>query len=189
MRSEVRLLAKPPVSECRIQSNRANAQKSTGPRTSTGKRRSSLNATRHGVLSQVIHLPGEELIVYTDFCERFVAALQPVGALETEFSHACADLQFRLHRLSAAEHNLFAIGHQEHGSHWNTGHPESHSALALAETLRKSNPLATLSIYEQRLSRRLLQTLKQLREIQAERREFEDSLFGSAARETLSRAA
>ena len=29
--------------------NRANAQKSTGPRTAAGKQRSSLNALRHGI--------------------------------------------------------------------------------------------------------------------------------------------
>jgi hypothetical protein len=45
---------------------------------------------------------------------------------------------------------------------------------AFAETLRRSkDPLALLTFYESRLSRRLLPTLKQLREIQAERRALE----------------
>jgi hypothetical protein len=163
-------------SEARLRANRLNAQNSSGPKSVEGKKRSCLNATRHGILSQTIHLPEEEMTAYTEFCERFVADLKPVGALETELANACADLQFRLHRCSAAEHNMFAIGFEENGNRWETGHPESHTALAMAETLRSNpNPIATLSLYEQRINRRFQQTLKQLREIQAERHALEQT--------------
>ncbi|HEX6546550.1 MAG TPA: hypothetical protein VF023_09610, partial [Bryobacteraceae bacterium] len=168
--------AKRKPSEARVRANRLNAQNSKGPTSVEGKKRSCLNATRHGILSQTVHFPEEEMKAYTEFCERYVASLQPVGTLETELANACADLQFRLHRCSAAEHNLFAIGFEENGNRWETGHPESHTALAMAETLRtNANPIATLSLYEQRLHRRFSQTLKQLREIQAERRALEQS--------------
>jgi hypothetical protein len=162
------------ASDARLRANRRNAQKSTGPKTPEGKTRSALNATRHGILSQVIHLPEEEMASYNEFTERYVASVQPVGAVETELANSCADLQFRLHRLAAAEHNLFAIGHDEQGERWNTGHPESHAALTMAETLRHSgDPLALLTLYESRLHRRFLQTLKQLRDIQKDRHEQE----------------
>jgi hypothetical protein len=158
-------------SDARLRANRRNAQNSTGPKTAEGKGRSALNATGHGILSQVIHLPEAEMNSYNEFTERYVASLQPVGAVETELANSCADLQFRLHRLAAAEHNLFAIGHDEQGERWNTGHPESHAALTMAETLRRAdNPLALLTLYESRLNRRFLQTLKQLREIQSDRK-------------------
>jgi hypothetical protein len=158
-------------SDARLRANRRNAQKSTGPQTAEGKTRSALNATRHGILSQVIHLPEEEMASYN---ERYVNSLQPVGAVETELANACADLQFRLHRLAAAEHNLFAIGHDEQGERWNTGHPESHAALTMAETLRRSaNPLSLLTVYESRLNRRFLQTLRQLRDMEADRNQQE----------------
>jgi hypothetical protein len=165
---------KRPVSERRLAANRANAQKSTGPRTPEGKRRSALNATRHGILSQVLHLPEEEMAAYDEFTEPYVASLSPVGQTETELARACADLQFRLHRLSAAEHNLFALGHEEHGDRYDTGHPESHAWMTFVETLRcAKDPLATLSLYEQRLSRRFLQTLNKLHQMQKERKALE----------------
>jgi hypothetical protein len=165
---------KRPVSERRLTANRANAQKSTGPRTPEGKRRSALNATRHGILAQVLHLPEEEMVAYDEFTAPYVSSLCPVGQTETELARACADLQFRLHRLSAAEHNLFALGHEEHGDRWDTGHPESHAAMTFVETLRCSkDPLATLSLYEQRLSRRFLQTLNKLHQMQKERKALE----------------
>ena len=165
---------KRPISEARLRANRENAKKSTGPHTPEGKQRSSLNATRHGILAQVILLPAEDLAAYNTFTADYSAALNPVGAVEIQLAHACADLQFRLHRIAAAEHNLFAIGHEENGDNWNTGDSESHAALTFADTLRRSkDPIATLTTYEQRLSRRLLQTLKQLRDMQADRRELE----------------
>ncbi len=163
-------------SEARLRANRANAKKSTGPKTEAGKSRSALNATRHGILSQVIHLPEEEMNNYHEFTEAYVAALNPVGAVEIQLANSCADLQFRLHRLAAAEHNLFAIGHDEQGNLWNPGHAESHTALTMAETLRQAaNPLALLTLYESRLNRRFLQTLKQLRDIQADRKHQEQT--------------
>ncbi len=162
--------------KARLRANRVNAKKSTGPKTVEGKSRSALNATRHGILSQVIHLPEEELNSYHEFTEQYVASLNPVGMVETQLANSCADLQFRLHRLAAAEHNLFAIGHDEQGSMWHTGRAESHTALTMAETLRQAaNPLALLTIYESRLNRRFLQTLKQLRDIQADRKRQEQT--------------
>ena len=174
---------KRPTSEARLRANRENAKKSTGPRTPEGKQRSSLNGTRHGILAQVIVLPKEDMDAYNKFTSEYAAALNPVGTVEIQLAHACADIQFRLHRISAAEHNLFALGHEENGDNWNTGESESHAALTFADTLRRSkDPIATITIYEQRLSRRLLQTLKQLREMQAERRSLEqeqlDEMWG-----------
>jgi hypothetical protein len=162
------------ISEAQLRANRQNTQNSSGPKTDEGKKRSSLNATRHGLLAQTLHLPEEDMAAYQEFTAAYVKDLKPVGAVETQLAQACADLQFRLNRIAAAEHNLFAIGHTEHGDLWETGHPESHTALAFAETIRNSpDPLKTLSLYEQRISRRFLQTMKQLREIQADRRNLE----------------
>ena len=174
---EVTTTTTAPVSEARRRANRLNAQKSTGAKTPEGKKRSSLNATRHGLLAQTLHLPEEELDAYHEFTAAYVKDLAPVGFVETQLAHSCADLQFRLNRIAAAEHNLFSIGHTEYGDLWETGHPESHTALAFAETIHNSSdPLKTLSLYEQRISRRFAQTLKQFRDMQAGRitREKED---------------
>ncbi len=45
---------KKPVSERKLEANRANARKSTGPRTPEGKARSSQNAYKHGLLARCI---------------------------------------------------------------------------------------------------------------------------------------
>jgi hypothetical protein len=172
----------PGISDSRLRANQANAQYSSGPKTEEGKKRSSLNATRHGLLAQTLHLPEEEMTAYHQFTDAYVKDLAPVGFVETQLAHACADLQFRLNRIAAAEHNLFSIGHLENGDLWETGEPESHTALAFAETLRRSpDPLKLLSIYEQRISRRFSQTVKQLLGMQADRRAREEKDLANLA--------
>jgi hypothetical protein len=162
------------LSDARLRANRLNAGKSSGPKTAEGKKRSSVNATRHGLLAQTLHLPDEEIAAYHEFTAAYVKDINPIGFVETQLAHTCADLQFRLNRIAAAEHNLFSIGHAEQGDLWEPGHSESHTALAFAETIRNCpDPLKTLSIYEQRISRRFTQTLKQLLQIQADRRAHE----------------
>jgi hypothetical protein len=48
---------KRPISERKLQANRANAKHSTGPRTDAGKAASRWNALKHGILSLSIELP------------------------------------------------------------------------------------------------------------------------------------
>ena len=45
------------TTEAKRAANRANAQKSTGPRSSEGKARASQNATRHGLATSVADDP------------------------------------------------------------------------------------------------------------------------------------
>jgi hypothetical protein len=158
-------------SEAQLRANRLNAQKSTGPRTDAGKQRASLNATRHGLTAQVLTLTAEELKALQALIVDFEKQYQPATTQEKHLVHMLGQLQFRLHRIMATEHNLFAIGITENSEFWDVNHPEAQTAFALAETLRRSkDPLLTLSIYEQRLMRQYEKTLKMLREVQAERK-------------------
>ena len=171
------VLSNPPAttrrapSEARLRANRLNAQKSTGPRTAEGKQRASLNATRHGLTGQVLTLTPEELKALQALIGDFEKQYQPANTQEKRLVHMLAQLQYRLHRIMATEHNLFAIGLTENSDLWDVNHPEAQTAFVLAETLRRSkDPLLTLSIYEQRLMRQYEKALKMLREVQAERK-------------------
>jgi hypothetical protein len=48
-----------PISQKKLEANRRNAQKSTGPRTEEGKGTSSMNAVRHGLLAQGVITRGD----------------------------------------------------------------------------------------------------------------------------------
>ena len=162
--------------------NKANAQKSTGPRTAAGKQRSSLNALRHGLTGHTIVLPAEDHAAYQRHCRRFFDQFQPVGALEEQLVQSLADAAWRLNRVPALETNLLTLGLTDHERNISTGQGEADAALASAQAFRDHAPgFATLSIYEQRIARLFAKTLDQLREIQAERREKEETDLDRAA--------
>ena len=48
------------ASPAQMAANRANAQKSTGPRTLEGKQRASMSALKHGLAAQTVVLPHED---------------------------------------------------------------------------------------------------------------------------------
>jgi hypothetical protein len=154
--------------------NRANAQHCTGPRTEDGKRRSSLNALRHGLTGQTIVLPSEDLAAYQRHTQRFSEDLQPKGVVEEQLVQALSDASWRLNRVAALENNLLSLAVFQPPP-ITTGHPEAQEAIALAQNLHEhTRTLATLSMHGQRLSRQFEQTLRLLREIQADRRYTEE---------------
>src|SRR5260370_7366817 len=74
--------------QARIARNRANAQHSTGPKTEAGKKRSSLNALRHGLTGHTIVLPTEDLAAYERFTKRFFDDLKPIRVLQDQLLHS-----------------------------------------------------------------------------------------------------
>jgi hypothetical protein len=162
--------------------NKANAQKSTGPRTDSGKQRSKLNALRHGLTGHTIVLPTEDHWAYQLHTQRFVHQFQPVGALEEQLVQSLADSAWRLNRVPALETNLLTLGLTDLEGTISTGHAQADAALAAAQTFRDhASGFAILTIYEQRISRLFAKTLEQLRQIQAERREKEETDLDRAA--------
>jgi hypothetical protein len=83
--------------------NRANAAKSTGPRTEAGKARSSQNAIRHGFYSDVIAIGDVEAQEFDAFRDVFIRSINPRDALELTQAERIAALQYRIGRLQRAE--------------------------------------------------------------------------------------
>src|SRR5829696_220427 len=96
------------ASKKQIQANRQNALKSTGPKTPEGKDTARLNATKHGLLSQVDLLPGEDEEALKELAERLRAELQPVGEMESLLVEKIIDAVWRLRRLRRVETGIFA---------------------------------------------------------------------------------
>jgi hypothetical protein len=95
------------ISEQRLAANRANAQKSTGPKTLEGRAASRMNALKHGLLSQEVLICSphryeseEELFALHD---RFRDELQPTGPLELMLCDQIVTTHWRLRRVLAAE--------------------------------------------------------------------------------------
>jgi hypothetical protein len=149
---------------------RENAQLSTGPRTQEGKKRSSLNAFRHGLTGQiVIHTPEDEQ-AFKKHCDGIREALAPVGALEIDLAQAIAEDRWRLNRARALENSIFALGQSEHLNE-DSGHPEVDAALAQGRTwMDHARELNLLTTYENRIRRSVEKNTAELRALQAQRK-------------------
>jgi hypothetical protein len=82
-----------------IEAFRANAQKSTGPRTPEGKRRSAQNSRKHRELAAKVLEPGEDVLHFRSFANRYYAEFVPVGPRESQLVDGLAGTCWRLARL------------------------------------------------------------------------------------------
>lgn len=86
-----------------IQANRANAKKSTGPRTVTGKCASSRNAIKHGLFSKHLFVDADEQEAFQALWEDLKVHYKPVGPIEEYFVERIAVAMWRQRRLNIAE--------------------------------------------------------------------------------------
>jgi hypothetical protein len=97
-----------PISDRKLAANRANAAKSTGPRTSKGKAASSGNATKHAFRSRKFNYTPEERPEFEALRDALLREMQPSGPLESEhFSHVLLTA-WNLRCLDAHEADLLA---------------------------------------------------------------------------------
>jgi hypothetical protein len=92
-----------------IESNRLNALRSTGPKTETGKQRSSQNAVRHGLTTEAVIEPLEDPEDYKAFEQAVTADYDAETAVERELILRLASLLWRLRRSTLIETGLFQI--------------------------------------------------------------------------------
>jgi hypothetical protein len=93
--------------------NRPNAARSTGPKTSQGKARSSQNAVKHGLRSELPVLPGERPEDWQRHHDGVAHDLAPVGTLEQVLTSRVALCLWRLQRVAAYETTVTAAGLEE----------------------------------------------------------------------------
>ena len=158
------------MTEAQLTARRKNAQHSTGPRTPAGKKRSSLNAFRHGLTGQIVVQTPEDREAFNTHCDGIRKDLDPEGALETNLAQAIAEDYWRLNRARALENGIFALGQIEQLAQ-DSANPELDAALAPARTwMAHAHQLHLLTLYESRISRSAEKNMAQLRALQAQRK-------------------
>src|SRR3989344_695592 len=95
------------ISPKKITANRKNAKLSTGPKTEDGKETASLNALKHGILSNHLFIPTSgdptDSKGFAAFLELFCEEMQPEGILESLLVDRLFATFWRLRRLHIAE--------------------------------------------------------------------------------------
>ena len=97
------------TSHNQFEANRQNAQKSTGPRTENGKRRSRLNAFRHGLAAETVVEALENPASYKKLQAAIVSHYTPQSPVEHELVLRLASVLWRLRRATSIETGLFEI--------------------------------------------------------------------------------
>jgi len=90
-----------------VEANRANAQKSTGPRTPEGKTASSMNALKHGADAASAVIPGEDPADYERLAADYHSDLQPTTALERFQVDIMVRSDWQRVRLKKIEDNIY----------------------------------------------------------------------------------
>jgi len=166
----------------RTEINKANAQHSTGPRTKEGKRRSSLNALRHGLTGQIIVLPSDDLAAYQQHVDNFTAEYNPKGATECHLVQTLADTAWRQNRVAALENNLLTLGIVREPDQLDEAPDQVQQALSIAASLdSQTRALSNLSLHGQRLSRQFEKTMALLRELRTTREIQEELALDQAS--------
>ncbi len=90
------------TSAARIEANRRNAQKSTGPRTAAGKEKSRFNAVKHGMFATEPVLPGENPDVLQARHDEWQRILKPKDDVDRFLVRRAVDVSWQLERADRA---------------------------------------------------------------------------------------
>lgn len=190
------------ATEKQIAANRANALKSTGPRSLAGRARSSQNAVKHGLTAHQAMLPGEDPEEFNGLRHAMFGTLDPQGALENQLVERIVSLLWRLRRVQAFEIALFEwVAHYQaqrydapaditqgvlRNDPDGAPTPDLQDGLTFGrmfEALLSEDLTGKLGRYETTMQHQLSQSIKDLQALQAPRRKLEQDLRTEAAKE------
>jgi hypothetical protein len=145
--------------------SRRNGARSHGPKTEEGKRISSLNALRHGLLARNIVLSNESQAIFDATLQEHLSKMAPADGVERSAIEEMVSASMRLRRLWMIEKTLFQKALDDR-----TEPTEAERLAAAFRELAQSPELNLLDRYEARLHRiyqRSLHNLLILREFDA----------------------
>jgi hypothetical protein len=95
------------VSDNKVRANRANAKKSTGPKTLSGKEKVSGNALTHGLTAEKHVIIGESIEEFNTFKDSMFKVYDPTGAYQEEIFIKLVELLWRLRRVGVIETGIY----------------------------------------------------------------------------------
>ncbi len=148
------------TSEAKIEANRRNARKSTGPKTERGKERARLNALRHGLTAKQLVAEGEDFGDFARFNAELRETLSPADAVEEQLVECIAVSTWRLRRLWRAEVGAIRLCQARTDNYWDkfaiayAGAPEDLTRLSRYEVSIERLIQRAYAMLERRQARR-----------------------------------
>ncbi len=152
------------VTEKKLAANRANALKSTGPRTAAGKAATRFNALQHGCRSREIVIPalGESLEDFQAFHSAILADLNPPSPLHASFAEEFIATFWLIRRTRRLQTRLEQEAAEKSAEQHQTTpalDPHTHLARELAQPSRLQRRYFSLSRQQNRLHNSAHRTL------------------------------
>ncbi len=167
-------------SQRKIEANRRNAQRSTGPRSQEGKSASSRNATRHGLASEKLTvLPGESQDDLDSLVESITGEFKPATDTERHFVDCMIQARWKLARLQRWEAAAFE---RILGRDWGPDDPDYRFLNVLGDS---GNILEKLQRYTTSAERAYSKALKDLLQYRAQRAKLETQNKAKSAQDWL----
>jgi hypothetical protein len=166
------------TTEAQTQANRANAQKSTGPRTPEGKAKVAQNALKHGLLAQQAVVVGEDTDDFDLLRDQLYAEWAPVGPTEARLVERIAGLFWRLQRAERFGTESFDVMCQQCADdpqikRWRPRIVPAAASpvvgLTVVKDFSETRVLERLLVCERRLENSLYRTMAELRQAQGRR--------------------
>jgi hypothetical protein len=155
-----------------IEANRRNSQKSTGPKSATGKAASRFNALRHGLTAKHCTISVEDGPEFNQIRDEFLAEHQPSTPSQFFLVEQAVMAAWRLRRLRKTETGYLNAEIKRLSKYIEGLYPHPSGAERLANAVdRDSGPgstLLTLSLYEVRLERSFYKALRELKLLKKE---------------------
>lgn len=160
-----------------IEANRANAKKSTGPKTLMGKFTSRFNALKNGLASQkMVTMLGESNDAYLEHFVQVMFEYDPQTAEQRQLVEHLANNLWRLRRVASFEAGVFNIRYCEARKQWGeTLEDADQEVRATEECLlygvtfireaAKGDALGKLSRHETSILNSINKTVKMLKEL------------------------
>jgi hypothetical protein len=140
------------ISERKLAANRANAQKSTGPKTQAGKDVSRMNRLVHGLSAEIACIPGENPELYQAKRQSYAQFFEPKTQVEFDFVSDLALCRWRIDRYARYEAALLHAAIEKFKAKppqdYDVMCPEVTAALAFQQLADTSNALDKLKRYE-----------------------------------------
>lgn len=179
------------ISDAQAAANRANAHHATGPRTARGKANVRRNAHRHGLYDETAPDTGEDAAAFAVLLDDLRARFAPEGAAEAALVARLASILWRLSRVPAAEHAVYAALEHDFVPADDPGEtPIAVDLPALWGAAHRAghfdSPLARINRHEAHLQRMHQRTLDMLNTLQALRTQCDPLV---AAKTTARRSA
>ena len=161
-------------SQRKLDSARANAQKSTGPKTPAGKSAAALNSVTHGLCSRTVVLSNESAGEYQTELHHYLDHFQPQDKPEFDLVRQLASANWRLARYAAVEsallENQMAIDEERINQQFIEIDDIHRLAFSFESLAGANSALALLNRYQARLHREYQKILNALQEMQTARR-------------------